>query len=91
MYCTDPYPYPIHHHQTGRAKDVIVLSHGENVEPQPIEDAVLEKASLVDQVMCVGQDRRFLGALCVVSPKVRRLLYVDSDGAKSTSRYNTIS
>ena len=24
---------------TGRAKDTIVLSNGENVEPQPIEDA----------------------------------------------------
>jgi long-chain acyl-CoA synthetase len=35
---------------TGRAKDVIVLSNGENIEPQPIEDAILEKCSFADQV-----------------------------------------
>lgn len=34
----------------GRVKDVIVLSNGENVEPQPIEDTILENAPLIDQV-----------------------------------------
>lgn len=55
---------------TGRAKDIIVLSNGENIEPNPIEDAILERCSLVDQVMVVGQDERFLGALVVVNPNV---------------------
>ncbi len=54
---------------TGRAKDVIVLSNGENVEPQPIEDAVLERCPLVDQVMVVGQDQKHLGALVVINPR----------------------
>jgi long-chain acyl-CoA synthetase len=49
---------------TGRAKDTIVLTNGENVEPQPIEDACLRSA-YVDQVMLVGQDQRSLGALVV--------------------------
>ncbi len=53
-------------------QDVIVLANGENVEPQPLEDALLEFCPLVDQVMCVGQDRRWLGALAVVSPKVNK-------------------
>ena len=35
---------------TGRAKDMIVLSNGENIEPQRIEDRLLEKCSLIDQV-----------------------------------------
>jgi long-chain acyl-CoA synthetase len=35
---------------TGRAKDTIVLSNGENVEPQPIEDEILSKSPLIDQV-----------------------------------------
>lgn len=56
---------------TGRAKDTIVLSNGKNVEPQPIEDAVCAKAKLVDQIMCVGQDRKVLGALVV--PNLRQL------------------
>ncbi len=49
---------------TGRAKDTIVLTNGENIEPQPIEDACLRSA-YIDQIMLVGQDRRSLGALIV--------------------------
>lgn len=49
---------------TGRAKDTIVLTNGENIEPQPIEDACLRSA-YIDQVMLVGQDQRSLGALIV--------------------------
>jgi long-chain acyl-CoA synthetase len=49
---------------TGRAKDTIVLSNGENIEPQPIEDACVRSA-YIDQIMLVGQDQRALGALIV--------------------------
>jgi long-chain acyl-CoA synthetase len=49
---------------TGRAKDTIVLSNGENIEPQPIEDACL-RSPYVAQIMLVGQDQRSLGALIV--------------------------
>lgn len=49
---------------TGRAKDTIVLSNGENIEPQPIEDACVRSA-YIDQIMLVGQDQKFLGALIV--------------------------
>lgn len=49
---------------TGRSKDVIVLSSGENVEPAPIEDAILG-SPLIDQVVLVGQDEKALGALVV--------------------------
>lgn len=49
---------------TGRAKDTIVLTNGENIEPQPIEDACLRSA-YIDQIMLVGQDERSLGALIV--------------------------
>jgi long-chain acyl-CoA synthetase len=49
---------------TGRAKDTIVLSSGENIEPGPLEEALVE-SPLVEQVMLVGQDRRQLGALLV--------------------------
>ena len=46
----------------GRAKETIVLSGGENVEPEPIENK-LKESDLIDQVMLVGQDRKTLGAL----------------------------
>lgn len=49
---------------TGRAKDTIVLTNGENIEPQPIEDACL-RSPYIDQIMLVGQDQRCLGALIV--------------------------
>jgi long-chain acyl-CoA synthetase len=49
---------------TGRAKDTIVLSSGENIEPGPLEEA-LAASPLVEQVMLVGQDRKQLGALLV--------------------------
>lgn len=49
---------------TGRAKDTIVLTNGENIEPQPIEDACL-RSPYIDQIMLVGQDQKYLGALIV--------------------------
>jgi long-chain acyl-CoA synthetase len=49
---------------TGRAKDTIVLSNGENIEPQPIEDACL-RSPYISQIMLVGQDQKALGALIV--------------------------
>jgi long-chain acyl-CoA synthetase len=53
---------------TGRAKDTIVLSNGENIEPQPLEDAILGCSSLVEQVMLTGQDGRRLVSILVLSP-----------------------
>ncbi|MDO9462884.1 MAG: AMP-binding protein, partial [Deltaproteobacteria bacterium] len=41
---------------TGRAKDTIVLSSGENVEPEPIE-INLALSPFISQAMLVGQDR----------------------------------
>jgi long-chain acyl-CoA synthetase len=41
-----------------------VLSSGENIEPGPLEEALVAHP-LVEQVMLVGQDRRHLAALVV--------------------------
>ena len=49
---------------TGRAKDTIVLTNGENIEPQPIEDACI-RSPYISQVVLVGQDQKTLGALIV--------------------------
>lgn len=53
---------------SGRAKDTIVLSNGENIEPQPIEDAILSSSDLVEQVMLLRQDEKHLRAIAVVNP-----------------------
>ncbi|MBU42177.1 MAG: long-chain fatty acid--CoA ligase [Spirochaetaceae bacterium] len=50
----------------GRSKDTIVLASGENVEPVPIENRLLQ-SPLIDHVMVVGQDEKSLGALIVPS------------------------
>ena len=50
----------------GRAKETIVLSNGENVEPMPIEEACLE-SPYIDQIILVGQDKASVGALIVPS------------------------
>lgn len=50
----------------GRSKDTIVLANGENLEPVPIENRLLQ-SELIDHVMLVGQDQKFLGALIVPS------------------------
>ena len=52
---------------TGRAKDTIVLSSGENIEPGPLEET-LAASPLIEQVMLVGQDERQLAALIVPRP-----------------------
>jgi len=48
----------------GRSKATIVLSSGENVEPEPLEMQLL-RSRFIDQCVVVGQDRKFLGLLVV--------------------------
>lgn len=55
---------------SGRAKDTIVLSSGENIEPEPIEGVLRESAYITD-VVVVGQDKKQLGAL--VYPSLERV------------------
>ncbi len=50
----------------GRAKETIVLRGGENVEPSPMEDVILQ-SEYINQVMIVGQDQRSLGALVTLN------------------------
>ncbi len=56
---------------TGRAKDTIVLSSGENIEPAPLEEELLSSA-LIQQAMIVGQDEKQLGVLLV--PNIENVL-----------------
>ncbi|MEO0854843.1 MAG: AMP-binding protein, partial [Cyanobacteria bacterium J06648_11] len=73
---------------SGRAKDVIVLTNGENIEPQPIED-VCSQSSLIDQIVLVGQDQKRLAAL--VYPNVTALLTAHRDRLAPAARVLTSS
>ena len=52
---------------TGRAKDTIVLSSGENIEPNPLETEILS-SEFINQIQLVGQDKKCLTAL--ISPNI---------------------
>lgn len=55
---------------TGRSKDIIVLSSGENIDPTKIENA-LSMFPFIQDALLVGQDKRGLGALLV--PNIEEL------------------
>ncbi len=61
----------------GRSKSTIVLSSGENVEPEPIEMR-LQQSPLIDYCMLVGQDGKFLSALIVPVPDEFRNLGIQA-------------
>ena len=48
----------------GRIKDTIVLRGGENVEPHPLEEKLLE-SKYINMVIVVGQDKPRLGVLII--------------------------
>jgi long-chain acyl-CoA synthetase len=50
----------------GRTKDTVVLLSGENIEPVPIENKIVQ-SDLVDNCMVIGQDQKYLGLLVVPS------------------------
>jgi long-chain acyl-CoA synthetase len=55
---------------TGRAKEIIVLSSGENIDPTKIEN-VLTMFPFIQDAILVGQDKKGLGALLV--PNIEEL------------------
>ncbi|XP_044498294.1 probable acyl-activating enzyme 16, chloroplastic isoform X2 [Mangifera indica] len=70
----------------GRAKDTIVLSTGENVEPLELEEAAL-RSSLIQQIVIIGQDQRRIGAIIVPNKEevlltAKKLSIVDSNATE---------
>jgi len=57
-----------HIYITGRIKDILILSNGENVPPADMELAIALDP-LIDQVMIIGEGRPFLGAILVLNPE----------------------
>ncbi|XP_011045809.1 PREDICTED: probable acyl-activating enzyme 16, chloroplastic [Populus euphratica] len=74
----------------GRAKDTIVLTTGENVEPLELEEAAM-KSSLIQQIVVIGQDQRRLGAIVVPNKEevlevAKKLSIVDADATELSKK-----
>ncbi|XP_043710002.1 probable acyl-activating enzyme 16, chloroplastic [Telopea speciosissima] len=74
----------------GRAKDTIVLSTGENVEPSELEEAALQ-SNLIQQIVVIGQDQRRLGAIIVPNKdeillKAKKLSSLDADASELSKK-----
>lgn len=54
---------------TDRKKELLVMSNGKNVAPQPIEN-LLKSSNYIEQAMVIGDNRNFISALVVPNLKV---------------------
>ncbi|MGE0074330.1 MAG: long-chain fatty acid--CoA ligase, partial [Sphaerochaetaceae bacterium] len=70
----------------GRAKDTIVLSGGENIEPVPLE-ARLRESEYIEQAVVVGQDQKYLAAL-IVSDTKQLEIYVKENNIPYMARFD---
>ncbi|QQE80233.1 long-chain fatty acid--CoA ligase [Alicyclobacillus sp. SO9] len=67
---------------TDRKKNLLVLSTGKNVAPAPVESAILG-TSLIEQVLLVGNGRKFVSAIVVPDAvAVRRKYQRQHSGAR---------
>lgn len=73
----------------GRAKDTIVLTTGENVEPSELEEAAM-RSKLIQQIVVIGQDQRRLGAIIVPNREellaAAKQLAISDDDASELSK-----
>ncbi len=63
---------------TDRKKNIIVLSNGKNVAPQPIESELVQ-SPFISQIMLVGNERKNLAALIVPNFDALKAWASDSD------------
>ena len=63
---------------TDRKKNIIVLSNGKNVAPQPIESQLV-RSPFISQVMVIGSERKNLAALIVPNFDALKAWASDSD------------
>ena len=56
---------------TGRIKEILITSGGENIAPRPIEEALLDElSSLLSQAIVIGDKRKFLSVLLTLKTEV---------------------
>jgi long-chain acyl-CoA synthetase len=52
---------------SGRLKNLIILTSGHNIPPEPLEEALMKRLPQAQQVMLVGNQRSSLAALVVIA------------------------
>jgi long-chain-fatty-acid--CoA ligase ACSBG len=55
---------------TGRIKELIITAGGENVAPVPIEDNFKEQCPACSNIMLIGENQRFMGALITLKVEI---------------------
>ena len=73
---------------SGRSKDTLVLAGGENIEPLPIEDKLLE-SPYIDQVLVIGNEKKSLGVIIV--PNFEKVKQSSTGIPDDTKNWNTDS
>lgn len=74
----------------GRSKNILVLSNGEKIAPEDIENAVMEDAAF-EQVVVIGEGRHYLVLLAVAkSADEQELLRLANQRIKHLPRYARI-
>jgi long-subunit acyl-CoA synthetase (AMP-forming) len=58
---------------TGRSKELIITSGGENIAPSQIELLLCQECKILSHVMVVGEYRKYLSALLTIKVTVDRL------------------
>jgi len=56
---------------TGRYKDIIIGSGGENISPIPIEDKIKEKCPLIEEIVMIGDSQKFNIALLTLQTQLK--------------------
>ena len=75
---------------TGRAKDTIVLSSGENIEPNPLETEILS-SEFINQIQLVGQDKKCLTAIVVPNIELVENKFLEKDLSELNKNKNVAS
>jgi long-chain-fatty-acid--CoA ligase ACSBG len=81
-------------HITGRIKELLITSGGENIAPVPIEDNIKKELPVISNVVLIGDRQKFISAFItlkqIVDPKTdeptRDLMPTSIDWCKSVGR-----
>ncbi|HSB76679.1 MAG TPA: AMP-binding protein [Terriglobales bacterium] len=74
----------------GRIKNLIVLSSGHNVAPEPIEDEMLRLLPDAQQVVLVGHGRPFVGAVVSGSPTPEQVQFAMEEVNRELPHYKRV-
>ncbi len=75
---------------SGRVKNLIILSSGHNVAPEPIEDQLLRLLPDAKQVMLVGHGRGFVAALVTGTPMPEQVQFAVDEVNRDLPHYKRV-